>query len=102
MTGPDPDANFPDQVIRRISLVHCARGPKGCAKCREMAQNTKFRLLELDYGRADYARPIIQIQGADGDSTWAGYHILQSFETVDEAREYARKHNIRFEEGHNT
>lgn len=89
----DPAAEIPDYVIQEMGGIHCARGPKWCPKCREMAQNVKFRLLKIHHAPTGHASPVIQVP-VDGTPVWFEYDVERVFETEAEARAYADRHDV--------
>jgi hypothetical protein len=80
-------------VIRSQKPLHCARGPKGCAKCKAAdEQPAKPKLLDV-CPDGDHARPTVILK-RDGKETVRVYDILQSFESPEAAEEFAKKHGI--------
>ena len=80
-------------VIRKMSLPHCARGPKGCKKCQEAAKDVKIYLLNVYPDPGTMTRPIIEVNFS-GETHWQVYDVVQSFETEEQAREYAKKNGM--------
>jgi hypothetical protein len=80
-------------IIRAIKLAHCKRGPQRCEKCREMDVE-KICLLDIapdDYGLLQ--RRMIEVEW-EGERTLREFDIVKTFESEDEAREYARENHI--------
>lgn len=90
---PQGEASMPKHIIRVIRTAHCARGPKLCAKCREM-DVPKICLLDIDppnQGRE--ARRTIEVE-ISGKSEWREFDVIRSFESEAEARKYAAENGI--------
>ncbi len=80
-------------IIRKMRLTHCKRGPLVCAKCREMNVE-KICLLDIvppDEGLVQ--RRVIQVE-ENGEKVWREFEIVRTFDSHDQAREYARDHGI--------
>ncbi len=80
-------------AIRTQLELHCARGPKGCAKCAAAAAKPPLpRLLDL-CPEGEYARPTVSVV-RDGKLTYRVYDVLRSFADATEAKAFADKHGI--------
>ena len=84
-------------VIRKISLPHCARGSKGCAKCQEAAMDVKIYLLKVYPDPGTMARPIIEVNFS-GETFWQVYDVIKSFETEEAARKHAKDNGMKLVE----
>lgn len=85
---------MPKYIIRNIRLAHCARGPKMCAKCREMDE-PKICLLDIDppnQGRE--ARRTIEVE-INGKREWREFDVVKTFADESEARRYAAENGIK-------
>ncbi len=82
-----------ENIIRKISIPHCARGPKLCEKCAEAARNKKICLLEIFLEPTNVARPTIEIV-TDGESNYYEFDVVKTFSSEAEAKEYAAKNKI--------
>ncbi|MDF1538984.1 MAG: hypothetical protein P1Q69_08775 [Candidatus Thorarchaeota archaeon] len=82
-----------EEIIRVLSPPHCARGPKGCDKCREAAKIKEICLLRIFFDGGMIARPMIEIE-RDGSKSLHEFDVLRRFETADEALQYASDNNI--------
>ena len=82
-----------EEIIRIISPPHCARGPRGCDKCREAAEVQHICLLRVFLDHGEIARPMIQLV-RDGESRLYEYDVLKYFESETEAVEYAEENGI--------
>ncbi len=80
-------------VIREMSLPHCAKGPKGCEKCREAAKDVKIYLLKVYPDPGTMTRPIIEVN-VKGETSWMVYDVKESFKDKNKARDYAKKNNL--------
>ena len=84
------------EYIKKISLIHCARGPAICEKCKLLAKKVKICLLKL-YPEPTYiARPTLTLT-IDGKPSHYEYDIRKVFKDEDEAREYSKKYSIPIE-----
>lgn len=82
-----------EEIIRILSPPHCARGPKGCDKCREAAKTKKISLLRIFFDSGMMARPMIEVE-RDGRRSMHEYDVIRYFGSVEEARQYAESNNI--------
>ena len=82
-----------EEIIRVMSPPHCARGPKGCEKCREADKTKKICLLRIFFDHGYMTRPMIEV-ARDGERILLEYDVLRIFENRDEALEYAKKNNL--------
>jgi hypothetical protein len=89
--NPDSDSTL---VIQKMSMVHCARGPKNCERCKEMAKEQHYCLLKLLPGGGMETRPVIGIE-VDGAMQYYEYDLVQIFTGKKEAMDYASEHDIR-------
>ena len=89
----EEDFSESNYVIRKMSLPHCARGPRGCAKCKEAAKNVKVYLLEVYFDPGTMARPMIEIT-VRGEKYFNVYDVIKEFENENEAREYAKQNGL--------
>ena len=81
------------QVIGRIQIAHCKRGPGVCHACREASEGT-ISLLELYCpGSGRMQRRAIQVT-LDGEQAWREYDIVKTFESIEAAVRYAQEHGI--------
>ena len=87
------DFSEPIHVIRQMSIPHCAKGPKGCAKCREAAKDVKFYVLKVYPDPGTMARPIIEVK-VKGETHWMVYDTINSFKDEKEARNFAKKNKL--------
>lgn len=91
MTEPrlDPERN----VVRRLRMAHCSRGPERCKLCAAM---TAGRICLLDIAPphpGDVQRPVIEVT-LRGKKAWREYDIVRTFADESEALEYAIQHGI--------
>ncbi len=88
------DENRPqEQIIRRLSPPHCARGPKYCSKCREAAKSERICLLRIFHDAGEIARPVIELD-RNGQRSFHEYDVLRDFENKATALEFAKSNNI--------
>ncbi|MHA1786134.1 MAG: thioredoxin domain-containing protein [Candidatus Helarchaeota archaeon] len=80
-------------VIKKQALIHCARGPRWCSKCREMAQQKKFCLLEIFIESGKVTRPMTELI-IDGKKQLYEYNVAKIFNSEREAKEYAKKNDL--------
>lgn len=80
-------------IIRKIRLAHCKRGPGRCQKCREM-EAERICLLDICPPRmGEMQRRIIKV-GREGEKVWREFDIVRTFESKEEAQEYADENGI--------
>ena len=80
-------------VIRKMRLAHCKRGPSLCEKCREMDVE-KLCLLDIcPPNMGMMQRRVIEVE-YEGEMTWREFDIVKTFETEQQAREYAEQNGI--------
>ena len=84
------------QVIRKRAQIHCARGPKWCTKCQEMAREKKYCLIELFPEPGNVARPIDEFT-IEGRKQMCEFDIIKVFNSEKEAKEYAEANSIKIE-----
>ena len=83
-------------IIKRMRLTHCKRGPSVCEKCREMDVE-KICLLDIAPPHiGEIQRRVIEVE-LEGETVWREFDIIRTFETEEEAREYAKQATPRIE-----
>lgn len=93
MDMPDAKMALPRYIIRRIRMAHCSRGPERCEQCRQMNVE-KISLLDISPPHpGEMARRVIAVQHG-GEETWREFDVVRTFETEQEARQYAAEHGI--------
>jgi hypothetical protein len=84
---------MPHHIIKKIRLAHCKRGPRVCAKCREMDVE-KICLLDVcPPGAGEMQRRVIQVN-VGGEAVWREFDVVRAFESEAEARAYANENGI--------
>ena len=78
--------------------IHCARGPNGCDKCKELADLDEEEGMQLSLARVylvpgEIARPMTEII-INGKKILAEYDITQRFKNLEEAKNYAKLNSI--------
>ncbi len=83
-------------VIKRIILVHCARGFTRCEKCRKLKEEgEKYCLIKVFLKAGNIARPMTEIVYND-KTILCEYDVKKVFKDEIEAKEYAEKNKIEF------
>jgi hypothetical protein len=84
-------------LIRTMKALHCARGPQRCAKCKAADATAPVpKLLDLcPWG--EFARPTVELV-RDGEAQVRVFDVMRSFANVSEAREFATRNGVTFEE----
>ncbi|MBD3255742.1 MAG: hypothetical protein GF383_11665 [Candidatus Lokiarchaeota archaeon] len=78
-------------IIKKMPYIHCARGPQGCDKCRQMAKKEPtFCLVRVYLKSGKIARPMTEIF-VGCRRIYGEYDILKRFENSKEAKKYAIK-----------
>ncbi len=79
--------NAQNQVILRSPFIHCQKGLLNCKKCQEVFQ---YQYMLLDFTvNPMLASPMIEHEGI-----LKSYQVLKIFNSLEEAKLYADKHNI--------
>ncbi|MGV9173738.1 MAG: hypothetical protein ACOC44_02665 [Promethearchaeia archaeon] len=81
-------------LIKKMPKIHCARGAKGCEKCRVfLEEGESFCLIRVFLESTNVARPVTEIYV--GCRRIIGeYEVLKRFDSKDEAKKYAIQHKI--------
>ncbi len=83
------------EIIKKMSRLHCARGPKRCNTCKEyMDEGRSFALVRIFLTSGNIARPITDFINANGEKTYGEYDIIQRFDNIEEAKQYAEENNV--------
>lgn len=81
-------------VLKKMSPIHCARGPTRCEKCKEYAQQTKIALLKvLTQDKGLQARPIIELE-INGEKQFHPFDVIKYFDALEEAKNYAKEKDL--------
>ncbi len=81
-------------VIKKMPKIHCARGPKGCEKCREyLEEEASLTLIRVFLTPRDISRPMLEMLIED-KKMLCEYNVLQRFKNEKEAMEYAMNNKI--------
>lgn len=89
------------EKIVKLTPFHCARGIRGCEKCKALAEEgEKYCLIDIFPGGGEIARPIMQVE-FKGGKIWAEFDLLMIFEHEQEAQEYSKKNNVPLEDKNN-
>jgi hypothetical protein len=84
---------LPRYIIRRMRMAHCKRGPELCEQCRQMNVE-KISLLDISPPHpGEMQRRVIAVRHG-GEQVWREFDIVRTFETEQEARQYATEHGI--------
>jgi hypothetical protein len=81
-------------VIRKMSLPHCARGPRRCKQCAEAAKNIRIYLLEVYPDPGTEARPVIKVT-VRGKELWLVYSVVREFTSRNHAEDYAQENGLK-------
>jgi len=81
------------KIVKMIPF-HCAKGPRGCSKCKTLVEEgEKFCLIELFPEPIIAAWPLIELE-IDGEKVNCEFKIVKIFKDDTEAKEYAIKNGI--------
>lgn len=81
-----------------MAKIHCAKGPKGCKKCREYTKEQKYALLDTNPQEHELAtRPMIVLE-IQGEKTWVTFDVIAYFDNLEEVKEYTTKKGIKVEQ----
>lgn len=81
-----------EDIIRVIEGVHCAKGPKGCKKCADAGIQNKLCLIRIYKQASTDPRPVIELDRED--QQYFTYDVLKCFNSIQEAHDYAEKHEV--------
>ena len=81
-----------EDIIRVIEGVHCAKGPKGCKKCVDVGIQNKLCLIRIYNEASEDPRLVIELDRED--QQYFTYDVLKCFDNVQQAHDYAKKHEI--------
>ena len=80
--------------IIKMTPFHCAKGARGCAKCKALAdEGPKYCLLSFFEGDGKIASPVMEIEW-NGTKMWTEYSIAKIFKNEKQALEYAKRTGI--------
>ncbi|NHJ05607.1 MAG: hypothetical protein EAX90_12345 [Candidatus Heimdallarchaeota archaeon] len=81
-------------LIKKMTKIHCARGPKRCKICEEYAKEMKYALLDIaPESHPEAARPMIEIE-VEGEKVFQVYDVLAYFDLLDEVENYAKEQGL--------
>jgi len=80
-------------VIDKIYVPHCARGPKRCEECKKAAEEEKICLIRVYLEAGNIARPMSDFV-VDGKKVLCEFDVFKIFNDEVEANDYAEKNNI--------
>jgi len=81
-------------VVKKMPHIHCARGPKGCEKCKDYEKKgDTWALVKILLTPGEWARPITQVI-LKGQKIHAEYDIEMRFNDIIDAKKYAQDHEI--------
>lgn len=82
-------------VVKKMAKIHCAKGSKGCRKCRDYAKEQKYALLDTNPQEHELvARPMIALE-IQGKKIWVTFDVIAYFNTMDEVKEYTTKKELK-------
>ena len=80
-------------IIQKRRLIHCARGPNRCDKCRDMERETIICLVEYFPEPSGIARPVDEFE-FNGKKIFCEFDIVRRFEDEKGARVFAVGNSI--------
>ena len=84
------------EIVKKVSYIHCARGPMGCPKCKEFEEKGEsYALVKIYIEPGIVARPLTMYKIAGKDLMFE-YDVEKRFNGEQEAREYAKDNCIDF------
>jgi len=84
---------LPRYIIRKMRMAHCKRGPALCEECQRMDVE-RVCLLDISPPHpGEVQRRVIAVQHG-GRQAWREFDIVRTFESEEEARQYAIEHEI--------
>ncbi|MFH2105796.1 MAG: hypothetical protein ABII22_00925 [Candidatus Micrarchaeota archaeon] len=93
MEMPSFSESSPFEMIKKIKVPHCARGPASCEKCEEINKKpAKYSLVKVA-SDPNVCRPMTYF-GTGKTSVLMPYEVVKVFSSEKEAKEYAKKNKI--------
>ena len=85
------------KLIKKMTLIHCARGPLRCEKCRKLEEEgEKFCLIKAYLKAGKIARPMTEVVNID-KKILCEYDVEKVFKDEKEAKAYAIDNGIEFQ-----
>jgi hypothetical protein len=82
------------ELIKELTLIHCARGPLRCDKCKKLEEEGKKFCLIKAYSKAGkIARPMTRIN-INNERVFCEYVVEKVFIDENEAKKYAINNGI--------
>ncbi|MFX0186945.1 MAG: hypothetical protein ACFE8A_04320 [Candidatus Hodarchaeota archaeon] len=82
------------ELIKELILIHCARGPLRCDKCKKLvAKGKKFCLIKAYLKAGKIARPMTQIN-INNEEVFCEYDVEKVFVDENKAKKYAINNGI--------
>ncbi|MCB9232217.1 MAG: hypothetical protein H6581_11165 [Bacteroidia bacterium] len=84
---------MPCQIIEKIQIVHCARGPQRCEKCKAVEAN-KWALLNICPDNPGMVARRVTEFTWQGEKLWVEFEVEKVFESKQEARAWSKEHGV--------
>ena len=82
------------ELVKKMTLIHCARGPMRCDKCKKLEEEgEKFCLIKAFLKVGNIARPMTMIV-FNNEKILCEYDVEKVFRDKKEAKEYAINNNV--------
>jgi len=81
-------------IIKKMTLIHCARGPVRCNKCSKLEkQGEKYCLIKVFLKAGNIARPMTEIV-LNNEKMLCEFDVVDVFKDKKDAEYYALKNGI--------
>ncbi len=77
----------------KMSIPHCARGPKRCEECKARSEIKEICLVKIFFKPRGITSPIIELI-LNGKKGYYEFEVIKIFKDENAARNYARKNKI--------
>ncbi|MFX1393987.1 MAG: hypothetical protein ACFFAH_10470 [Promethearchaeota archaeon] len=85
------------ELVKKMTLIHCARDPMRCDKCKKLEEEgEQFCLIKAFLKAGNIARPMTMIF-FNNEKVLCEYDVEKVFKDEKEAKEYAINNSIKIQ-----
>ena len=82
-------------VLKKMSRIHCARGPKNCKICKEYAEDKRWALLLVNPDENPMAtRPMIELE-VEGEMVFLPFDVLSYWDDIISALDFVEAKGLK-------